>query len=282
MENLDRKKFFDGCRTIFGGSLTQDDVDAINTVLELVHGPDDPVPESWADVFGDDAEQAKVLLDDCWVENADADAAPPSPEPDAATAHPSTVMTDADFERAAAAVGCEVAALRAVVGVETSGSGFLPDGRTKILFEAHVFGRLTGHKFDGEQDRHGVALSVRSWDRSLYGAGGAHQYERLEDAAKLDEVNANAACSWGSGQILGSNFKAAGFNDVMSFVTAMQTGGAGAQLDAMASFIKMNHLDRPLRNLDWAAFARGYNGPGYAQNGYDTKLEQLYQRFAAG
>jgi hypothetical protein len=279
MENLDRKKFFDGVRTMFGGSLTQDDVDAINTVLELIHGPDDPVPESWDAAFGDSAEDAKTLLADCWVEDADS-AAQPDDEPAPDAPHPSTVLTDADFERAAAFLNCDSPAIRAVVQVETSGSGFLSDGRTKILFEAHVFGRLTGHRFDGEVDRNGVSLSVRSWDRSLYGAGGGHQYERLEDAAKLDEVNANAACSWGAGQILGSNFKAAGFNDVMSFVTAMKTGGAAAQLDAMASFIKNNHIDGALRSHDWARVARAYNGPGYAQNGYDTKLEQAYEHFA--
>jgi hypothetical protein len=32
--------------------------------------------------------------------------------------------------------------------VETSGSGFLPDRRPKILFERYVFSEETGHRFD--------------------------------------------------------------------------------------------------------------------------------------
>jgi hypothetical protein len=31
-------------------------------------------------------------------------------------------------------------------------------------------------------------------------------------------------------------------------------------------------------NKDWAKFARGYNGPGYAQNAYDVKLAQAYEK----
>ena len=31
---------------------------------------------------------------------------------------------------------------------------------------------------------------------------------------------------------------------------------------------------------DWATFARRYNGPGYAKNDYDGKLQRAYDRFA--
>jgi len=46
-----------------------------------------------------------------------------------------------DYSRAADLLGVDVATIRAVCDVETSGSGFLPDGRPKILFEGHVFWR---------------------------------------------------------------------------------------------------------------------------------------------
>ncbi|MEW9838572.1 peptidoglycan-binding domain-containing protein [Mesorhizobium marinum] len=39
----------------------------------------------------------------------------------------------------------------------------------------------------------------------------------------------------------------------------------------------------PARLLpDWATFARGYNGPGYRQNAYDTKMAGAFQRYASG
>jgi hypothetical protein len=190
-------------------------------------------------------------------------------------------LTAADFVRAAAALSTDVAAIRAVVEIEAAGSGFLPDGRPKILYEAHVFHRVTGGRFDSARDRHGVAVSVRQWNRALYGASGAHQYERLDDAAALDWDGAHKACSWGAAQILGTNFKAAGFADIRSFVDAMQNGGAGAHLDAMVSFLKANRLDDALRRHDWAPFARGYNGPAYKTNRYDEKLAAAYRRWAA-
>ena len=56
-------------------------------------------------------------------------------------------LTSADFARAAAALGCVPAAVRAVVEVESKG-GFLPDGRVRILFERHKFSAFTGRAFD--------------------------------------------------------------------------------------------------------------------------------------
>src|SRR5438045_1117218 len=42
----------------------------------------------------------------------------------------------------------EAADLWAVIGVETSGCGFLPDRRVKMLYERHLFSRFTKHRFD--------------------------------------------------------------------------------------------------------------------------------------
>ncbi|MFA7308428.1 MAG: N-acetylmuramidase domain-containing protein [Hyphomicrobium sp.] len=36
-----------------------------------------------------------------------------------------------------------------------------------------------------------------------------------------------------------------------------------------------------MRNRQWAAFARRYNGPGYRKNRYDTLLANAYRRMAA-
>ena len=191
-----------------------------------------------------------------------------------------TQLSADDVSSAALAINVEMAALRAVIDVECSGSGFIADGRPTILYEAHVFHRLTGGRFAGAKDRYGVALSVPTWNKALYGAGGAHQWERLEDAAKLDWSPAHQACSWGIGQVLGQNHVIAGWPDIQGFVAAMEES-AGEQLNAMCGFIKHNKLDAPLRAKNWAAFARGYNGSGYAANQYDTKLAAAYAKWSA-
>ena len=190
-------------------------------------------------------------------------------------------LTDADFARAAKELNVEVAAIRAVAEVESAGVGILADGRPAILYEAHVFHKETGGKHANAKDRRGVKLSSPTWDRSLYGATGAAQHNRYEDARALNADAANKACSWGMFQILGQNHKACGFDNSQDFVDAMWTGGAPAHLDAFVKFIQANKLDGALRAKNWASFARGYNGPAYAQNAYDKKMASAYARWKA-
>jgi hypothetical protein len=191
----------------------------------------------------------------------------------------SQVLTEEDYERAAKALNCEVAAIKAVAEVESAGSGFLPDGRPTILYEAHVFHKETGGRHANAKDRRGVALSSSSWNKNLYGATGTNQHNRYEDARQHNTDAANKACSWGIFQILGQNHKVCGFGTSQEFVDAMWTGGASAHMDAFVKFIQSNKLDGPLRLKDWATFARGYNGPGYAQNQYDKKMAAAYARY---
>ncbi len=186
---------------------------------------------------------------------------------------PATPLSDADIESAAKSIGCQVAAVRAVIDVESRG-GFLADGRPKILFERHYFSRLSSRKFDGSNP------DISNANRGGY-KGGPAEYERIARAVKLDRTAALQSASWGSFQIMGSNFKAAGHADVESFVTAMVSGAAG-HLHAFVSFVKKNSLADELIRLDWAGFARGYNGPAYAENKYDIKLANAFRSHSRG
>lgn len=190
----------------------------------------------------------------------------------------SLVLTDDDFQRVAKSLGVPEASVRAVAEVEASGKAFLDDGRPVILYEAHVFHRQTRGKFEGQLDRHGVALSSQTWNRSLYGRTGSHQHDRLDDAAKMDWDAAHKACSWGMFQILGENCGVIG--TIEEFVEAMKESAA-RQLDAFVGFIQQNHLTASLRDRNWDDFARRYNGPGYKQNQYDVKLAQAYARWSS-
>ena len=58
--------------------------------------------------------------------------------------------------------------------------------------------------------------------------------------------------------------------------------GESAQLDAFVAFVKKNNLDDELMRHDWASFARGYNGPAYRENHYDTKLAAAYAFHSKG
>lgn len=184
-----------------------------------------------------------------------------------------TPLAASDVVALAAELRCEPAAIWAVCDVESAGSGFLPDKRPKILYEAHIFGRLTGHRFDRSHPN----ISAPWWNRALYGAPGAHQYDRLAMAIGLDRAAALQSASWGMFQIVGMNFAACGFKAVEDYVTAM-CDGEGAQLAAFGAFCVHEELDKALRAQDWTRFALGYNGSGEAQNGYDAKLAAAYRR----
>ena len=79
-------------------------------------------------------------------------------------------------------------------------------------------------------------------------------------------------------QIMGFNYKACGCKNVSEFVGDM-TENEGKQLDLFVRFLQGNKWDKYLRTLDWKEFARHYNGPSYAQNQYDTKLENAYKKY---
>lgn len=179
-----------------------------------------------------------------------------------------------DYERAAERLGCEVAAVHAVVEVEASGSGFLDDGRCKILFEAHWFSRFTAGRYDLTHPQ----ISSPFWDSALY-IGGGGEWSRLNAAISLDAEAALKSASWGLFQIMGFNHGKCGFAKVTTFVDAMKRSEA-EHLAAFVEFVAAAGLDDELRRLDWAGFAYGYNGPGYRQNDYDGKLARAYRRFS--
>lgn len=210
---------------------------------------------------------------------------------------PQIGLTDADFAKVAAALGCTVAQIRAVWEVE-SGGGWFKDVRAdilaldgpggfidgpnlpKILYEAHVFDRETGGRFRASHPN----LSSGRWDRKLY-VGGQGEYIRLHRAMQLDRVAALRSASVGGAQIMGFNHKLAGFDTVEAFWDAMKVSER-AHLDAFAAFIINRKLGAALRqtsNLHAACvpFASGYNGTGYAANQYHIKIARAHAKWAA-
>ena len=176
---------------------------------------------------------------------------------------------------ATSALDVSLPALWAVMTVETKGCGFLPDRRPLILFERHVFRRITKGRFDGE------AADLSNPAPGGYGAAGAYQYDRLDRALKLDRTAALQSCSWGLGQVMGFNYPKVGFGEVEAMVTAM-LDSEDNQLQAMVGFVKSFQLARFLANSDWTSFALHYNGPDFQKNRYDWKLSQAYARYVAG
>lgn len=192
-------------------------------------------------------------------------------------AGPARRRTPAGMQHAADLIGCDLATIKAVIEVETRGSGFDSRSRPRILFEPHVFYRnLPAAK---RKAATAAGLAYPNWKSGAYGPESA-QYPRLAKAVEIDRTAALKACSWGLPQILGENFRAAGFDSPDAMVDAFEEG-EDEQLAAMADFVKANKLDGFLRKKQWAAFAKGYNGPGYKTNAYDKKLADAYRKHSA-
>ena len=141
-----------------------------------------------------------------------------------------------------------------MISVETAGCGFLPDRRPKILFERHIFSRLTCGRYDA------TAPDVSQPTAGGYGAPGANQYDRLAVAQQLDAAAALQSASWGLGQVMGENFAAAGFADVAGMVAAMVTS-EDSQLLAVAAFVANSRFTSALSQHDWQHSRQAITGP---------------------
>jgi hypothetical protein len=167
-------------------------------------------------------------------------------------------MSPTAFAKAAAAIGCEEAAIRAVWDVEASGRGFASDGSVKMRFEPH---HMPGSKLNWRQS---LKISTSNRQRMFMEA-----YRRApEDALR--------ATSHGGPQIMGLNHEDAGFSSAKEMVETMATG-EDAHLDAFVALINSWGIAWTLRAHDWLSFASRYNGTGQAPI-YARKIEAAYRR----
>lgn len=187
---------------------------------------------------------------------------------------------------AAQANGMNPAALLAVVEIESGGQLLESDKITpRFLFERHVFYRelkkLQPKKLDAAIS---AGLAIPKWSRATQYDDQGKSKDRLAliaRARKIDEECANRSASWGLGQTMGFNAEGLKFKSATAMVAYLETSGIPAHVDCMVREIKRRRLQTKLQALDWAGFARVYNGAGYAQNKYDTRLAEAFGRWQA-
>lgn len=188
-----------------------------------------------------------------------------------------------DYKKAASDLGVEVAAVKAVASVESNGSGLIKDVSgnmvPKILFERHImFKRLRDFTPIKSKEMAAKYPDIVNEKSGGY-KGGLAEHERLQKAVQIDRNTALESASWGAYQIMGFQWKSLGLSSVQELVNKAYT--EEGQLDLFIRFIKANPLiHKSLKEKNWANFARGYNGPAYVVNSYDTKMKQAYERFS--
>lgn len=190
-----------------------------------------------------------------------------------------TSLTLTDYQAAAIQLNLPVAVIQAVAEVESQSKGFLVDGRPVILFERHIFyKRLKQYGFNVAELAHDYPHLV-NLSPGGYQAGNV-EYERLAMAQQIHETSAYEATGWGAFQIMGWHWQALGYASLNDFIVQMQRS-AHDQLDAFVRYLNYQPaLINALQTQQWADFAKGYNGIGYARYGYDHKLAQAWAKYA--
>ena len=177
--------------------------------------------------------------------------------------------------------GLEPALLLAICEVESGGHAFaMVEGRREplIRFEGHWFDRLIA---DPEKRAAARAAGLSSPKAGAI-ANPRTQKGRWALLARAEAIDRQAALqsvSWGLGQVMGFHWKALGFASVDDMVEEARSG-IGGQAGLVMRFLSANDLIAPLRARKWQEFARRYNGPGYRQNRYDTKLAAAFRRLS--
>jgi peptidoglycan hydrolase-like protein with peptidoglycan-binding domain len=187
--------------------------------------------------------------------------------------------TDGIVARVAEKVGCEPAVIDAIIHTETNEIAFDPSGRLVIRPEA---AKLAVCPLLSVADKAKAAKLGLTKQPKLIG----YEYDPIKAgnsawswvdrvAHEFGEEAAYWSTSFGSPQIMGFNFTMCKFASPIAMVRAF-ADEEDAQLMAMGDFLISSGLKDACRNRNWKAIARLYNGPAYAKNAYDQKLEQFY------
>lgn len=181
-------------------------------------------------------------------------------------------LSNTGFEQALRSLEADAPSLWALITVETSGFGYLPDRRPKILFERHVFHRRTGGRYDATHP------DISAPTPGGYLGDGA-EYTRLEQAMTLDRQAALDSASWGLGQIMGYHAIDLGYPNSEAMAASFRDG-EDEQLAGTQRFISTNApLRRAFAEKNWTRFAFYYNGADYAKQDYHGKLEHFHDLY---
>lgn len=192
-------------------------------------------------------------------------------------------ITDRDIALLADEIGCHPADLEAIAEVESNGFGWFADGRMKILFEKHWFYKnLSGDKRSRAAKS---GLARRKWISPKNGGykdqnGADARYRILEQAIAIDEEAAFRSISMGRFQIMGFNYALCGFTSAKHMWERFLDSEVN-QLQAFATFLRKKGLYGALRNHDFAAIERTYNGGGL-NGAYAAKMRSEASRLRAG
>lgn len=190
-------------------------------------------------------------------------------------------LDDLDLPRVGHEIGVGEDVIHMLIEVETRGTGFDKQKRVIMLFEPHIFDKLLKKDKEKLQLARSRGLAYPKWGTQKYPKD---SYPRFLQACEIDETAAYASCSWGLGQIMGMNYRMAGYGSPQAMVGAFSESEAN-QLNAMIEFAKSAGIDddllildhklssgRQITPQDCIPIARAWNGSGFAKHNYHGRL----------
>ncbi|GGA87623.1 hypothetical protein GCM10011369_32130 [Neiella marina] len=183
----------------------------------------------------------------------------------------------------------DVACAVAVLCVESSGKGFEYDNQNRMIirFENHKFYRYWGKQHQAKFDQHFKYTKGKAWTGHQWRANPDHQWQSFHGnqakewqtflfALSIDKEAAMLSISMGAPQIMGFNYRQIGYDNVEQMFDAFSED-MESQIRGFFNFFSSAML-KQLQQLDFVAFAKGYNGDGQKQK-YGQWIRNHYDAF---
>lgn len=184
-------------------------------------------------------------------------------------------LSASDFSALAKKYNVPESRLRAVAEVEARGTGYNSQNYLIALYEPHIAFKYAKGETRAKLEKAGLAY--KTWVRNYPKTS----YDRIDRATTIaGEELAALSTSWGMGQVMGFNHAALGFNNALDLVKWLAVSEAN-QLEGIIKFSASKGILDDLVAGRWANFALGYNGKGYKENNYDTKLQNADRKWQA-
>ena len=183
----------------------------------------------------------------------------------------------------------DVACAVAVLCVESSGKGFEPSNRDRVIirFENHKFWKYWGRRDPDLYRRHfqyrkGQAWKDHTWRsdqeqewRRFHG-NQRSEWEVLDFARAIDDDAALMSISMGAPQIMGFHFQAIGYQSVQEMFQAFGEE-MSAHIQGLFDFMSTAMVHH-LQVLNFSEFAGMYNGSGQKER-YGRWIDDHYRAF---
>ena len=189
------------------------------------------------------------------------------------------------YENIGRALQVPPAHIYAIATVESQGEFEIGGGKIIILLERHWVYKLSVRKFGRTRANRFAKLYPDICNRVSGGYGKYRdQYNRLAKTIKyVDKEVAHQATSFGAYQIMGFNFKDAGYHSATGMAKAYHDDPMVAQVESFMMFLTNYKHGRALTALqrgDFHAFAKLYNGPTYKKNRYAVRIKAAVRNYA--